>query len=85
MKFMQLLLAEDDLILANGLTAQLSRAGFVVQHAPNGPVAEYLLTNQNYDIAILDLGLPMIDGLSVRPTADPWSCYCRWRRNPSLR
>jgi len=65
MKFMQLLLAEDDLILANGLTAQLSRAGFVVQHAPNGPVAEYLLTNQNYDIAILDLGLPMIDGLSV--------------------
>jgi two-component system OmpR family response regulator len=65
MKFMQLLLAEDDLILANGLTAQLSRAGFVVQHAPNGPVAEYLLTNQDYDIAILDLGLPMVDGLSV--------------------
>jgi len=62
---MQLLLAEDDLILANGLTAQLARAGFAVQHAPNGPVAEYLLTTQSYDIAILDLGLPMVDGLSV--------------------
>lgn len=62
---MQLLLAEDDLILANALTTQLSRAGFAVQHAPNGPVAEYLLTHQDYDIAILDLGLPMVDGLSV--------------------
>jgi two-component system OmpR family response regulator len=62
---MQLLLAEDDTILADGLTAQLTRAGFTVEHAPNGPVAEYLLTRQHYDIAILDLGLPMVDGLSV--------------------
>jgi two-component system OmpR family response regulator len=62
---MQLLLAEDDPILANGLTAQLSSAGFTVEHAPNGPVAEYLLAKQNFDIAIIDLGLPMIDGLTV--------------------
>jgi two-component system OmpR family response regulator len=62
---MQLLLAEDDQILASGLSSLLTGAGFTVQHAPNGPVAEYLLTTQDYDIAILDLGLPMIDGLSV--------------------
>ncbi|GGY59287.1 response regulator [Pseudoduganella albidiflava] len=62
---MQLLLAEDDQILAAGLGAQLAQAGFAVQHAPNGPVAEYLLTSQPYDIAIIDLGLPMVDGLSV--------------------
>jgi len=62
---MQLLLAEDDPILANGLTAQLNAAGFTVEHAPNGPVAEYLLTRQNFDIAIIDLGLPMVDGLTV--------------------
>lgn len=62
---MQLLLAEDDPILANGLTAQLNNAGFTVEHAPNGPVAEYLLAKQNFDIAIIDLGLPMIDGLTV--------------------
>lgn len=62
---MQLLLAEDDPILANGLTAQLNGAGFTVEHAPNGPVAEYLLAKQNFDIAIIDLGLPMIDGLTV--------------------
>jgi len=62
---MQLLLAEDDPILANGLIAQLSGAGFTVEHASNGPVAEYLLAKQNFDIAIIDLGLPMIDGLTV--------------------
>lgn len=62
---MHLLLAEDDPILADGLTAQLHGAGFAVEHAPNGPVAEYLLGKQHFDIAILDLGLPMIDGLTV--------------------
>jgi two-component system OmpR family response regulator len=62
---MQLLLAEDDPILANGLTAQLHAAGFTVEHAPNGPVAEFLLTRQTFDIAIIDLGLPMVDGLTV--------------------
>lgn len=62
---MQLLLAEDDVILANGLSTQLTKAGFTVKHAPNGPVAEYLLGEQNFDILLLDLGLPMIDGLTV--------------------
>jgi two-component system OmpR family response regulator len=47
------------------LTAQLHAAGFTVEHAPNGPVAEFLLTRQTFDIAIIDLGLPMVDGLTV--------------------
>lgn len=62
---MNLLLAEDDAILADALSAQLRRAGFDVEHAPNGAVAEYLLMKQPFDIAILDLGLPMVDGLTV--------------------
>jgi two-component system OmpR family response regulator len=62
---MQLLLAEDDKFLAEGLSAQLVGAGFEVKHASNGPVAEYLLTSQHFDIAILDLGLPMVDGLTL--------------------
>lgn len=62
---MHLLLAEDDSILADALSAQLRGAGFTVDHAPNGPVAEYLLTKQPFDLAILDLGLPMMDGLTV--------------------
>ena len=40
---MNLLLAEDDAILADALTTQLQGAGFSVEHAPNGAVAEYLL------------------------------------------
>jgi len=61
----QLLLAEDDAILADALSAQLRRAGFEVEHAPNGAVADYLLLKQNFDLAIVDLGLPMVDGLTV--------------------
>jgi two-component system OmpR family response regulator len=60
-----LLLAEDDALLADALSAQLRRAGFEVEHAPNGAVADYLLLKQPFDVAILDLGLPMVDGLTV--------------------
>ncbi|MCH7342956.1 response regulator transcription factor [Pelomonas sp. CA6] len=62
---MHLLLAEDDALLADALSAQLRRAGFEVEHAPNGAVAEYLLGKQKFDVAILDLGLPLVDGLTV--------------------
>ncbi len=62
---MNLLLAEDDALLADALCAQLRRAGFEVEHAPNGAVAEYLLVKQGFDAAILDIGLPMLDGLTV--------------------
>jgi two-component system OmpR family response regulator len=62
---MRVLLAEDDAILADGLAAQLRRAGYEVEHADNGAVAEYLLLRQHFDLAILDLGLPMVDGLTV--------------------
>jgi len=62
---MKLLLAEDDPLLADALLQQLGKAGYAVQHAPNGAVAEYLLERQPFDIAVLDLGLPMVDGLTV--------------------
>jgi two-component system OmpR family response regulator len=62
---MNLLLAEDDAILADALSAQLRRAGFEVELATNGAVAEYLLLKQPFDAAILDLGLPLVDGLTV--------------------
>lgn len=62
---MKLLLAEDDALLADALVTQLQNAGFEVEHAPNGAVAEFLLSRTPLDIAVLDLGLPMLDGLSV--------------------
>jgi two-component system, OmpR family, response regulator len=65
MAFMKLLLAEDDALLADALSTQLKGAGFDVQHAPNGAVAEFLLERERHDVVVLDLGLPMLDGLSV--------------------
>lgn len=62
---MNLMLAEDDGILADALSSKLRGAGFEVEHAPNGAVAEYLLLRRPFDVAILDLGLPLIDGLTV--------------------
>lgn len=62
---MNVLLAEDDALLADALIEQLREAGFEVEHAPNGPVAEYLLLKQPFDLAILDVGLPMQDGITV--------------------
>ncbi|HEY2928076.1 response regulator transcription factor [Piscinibacter sp.] len=62
---MKLLLAEDDAILADALGSSLRKAGFEVEVAGNGAVAEYLLLKHSFDIAVLDLGLPLVDGLTV--------------------
>ena len=62
---MNVLLAEDDPVLADALQQQLLNASFKVEWAENGAVAEYLLRKQDFDVAILDLGLPLVDGLTV--------------------
>ena len=62
---MKLLLAEDDACLADALSANLRQAGFDVEVAENGAVAEYLLLKQGFDFGVIDLGLPLMDGLSV--------------------
>jgi two-component system OmpR family response regulator len=62
---MKLLLAEDDAILADALASSLRKAGFEPEVANNGAVAEYLLLKHNFDLAVLDIGLPLVDGLTV--------------------
>lgn len=62
---MKLLLAEDDTILADALATSLKASGFSVDVAGNGAVAEYLLLRHDFDIGVLDLGLPLVDGLTV--------------------
>jgi len=62
---MKLLLAEDDAILADALAGSLRKAGFEVEVAANGAVAEYLLMRHAFDLGVLDLGLPLVDGLTV--------------------
>jgi two-component system OmpR family response regulator len=62
---MRVLLAEDDDILADALAAQLSHAGFKTEVAGDGRSALSILLDQAFDLAILDIGLPVMDGLSV--------------------
>ena len=62
---MRAVLAEDDAILADALAANLRSAGFDVEIAPNGAVAEYLLGRPECELGIVDIGLPLVDGLTV--------------------
>jgi two-component system OmpR family response regulator len=62
---MRAVLAEDDALLADALSANLRGAGFEVDIAPNGAVAEYLLSRPECQLGIVDLGLPLVDGLTV--------------------
>lgn len=60
-----LLIVEDDELLRDGLCAQLLRAGHVVHSAVDGQQAQQLLESQRVDGVILDLGLPVVDGVQV--------------------
>ena len=62
---MRLLVVEDDKILAEGLLAALTQAGYAVDHAANGETANAFLQQTAYDLVLLDLGLPKLDGFEV--------------------
>ena len=62
---MRILLVEDDLPLAEALTTLLSRAGYAVDCVNDGASAESLAAAERFDLVILDLNLPEMDGLSV--------------------
>jgi two-component system OmpR family response regulator/two-component system response regulator QseB len=62
---MRILLAEDDAMLGDGLRAGLRQAGFQVDWVRDGLAAERELGSGVYAAAVLDLGLPLKDGLEV--------------------
>ncbi|HRO04396.1 MAG TPA: response regulator transcription factor [Terricaulis sp.] len=62
---MRVLVVEDDKNLREQLAAALGDAGYSVDTADNGEDGQFLGETEPYDLAILDLGLPKIDGLSV--------------------
>lgn len=62
---MKLLLAEDDIELADYLIRKLKASGYVVERADNGVDAEFLVQEEDFDGVILDLGLPQKPGLEV--------------------
>jgi len=62
---MRILLAEDDSLLGDGLRAGLRQLGFLVDWVRDGEAAERELRAQPYAAAVLDLGLPLKDGMEV--------------------
>jgi len=62
---MRVLIVEDDAALAGSLSQWLHHQGFTPEVASAGSVAVNALEREQFDLAILDLGLPDIDGLEV--------------------
>jgi two-component system OmpR family response regulator len=62
---MRILVVEDDPDLGRQLTEALTQAGYAVDHAPDGEEGHFLGETEPYDAAVLDLGLPKMDGVRV--------------------
>jgi DNA-binding response OmpR family regulator len=65
---MRILLAEDDSMLGDGLRAGLRQQGFLVDWVRDGLAAERELASGDFAAGVLDLGLPLKDGLDVLQT-----------------
>ncbi|WP_138467307.1 response regulator transcription factor [Poseidonocella sp. HB161398] len=62
---MRVLIAEDNATLSEGLGRKLRGAGYSVDAVGDGADAEAALAAQDYDLLLLDLGLPGIDGIEI--------------------
>ena len=62
---MRILIVEDESLLADRLATALGESGYAVDIARDGERADFLAGTEPYDAAILDLGLPGVDGLTL--------------------
>ncbi len=62
---MRILVVEDEPTLATQLAEALRQAGYTVDTAADGGTAHYMGEVETYDVVVLDLGLPVMDGLTV--------------------
>jgi two-component system response regulator QseB len=62
---MKLLLVEDDALLGDGVRAGLKQAGFAVDWVQDGLAAKVALDSEEYDLLVLDLGLPKLSGMDL--------------------
>ena len=72
---MRILLVEDDLALGEGIRTALKPEGYTVDWLQDGVSALHALTHESFELVILDLGLPRMDGLQLlkhlRAAANP--------------
>jgi len=61
----RVLLVEDDAMLADGLLRSLKQADYAVDWTADGEEAESILRVQEFDLVVLDLTLPNMDGLEI--------------------
>ena len=62
---MRLILVEDDEKIALFIRNGLREAGFAVDHVANGEDGLHMLSNEPYDLAVIDIMLPKLDGLTL--------------------
>lgn len=62
---MRILLVEDDVMLAEAVTRALTQSAHAVDNARTGEEADRALATSHYDLVLLDVGLPQIDGFEV--------------------
>src|SRR5690242_12311953 len=72
---MRILLVEDDEMLAGAVNRALTQSAHAVDTARTGLEADHALATNEYDLVLLDVGLPQIDGFEVLRRL-------RQRRNP---
>ncbi len=64
----KVLIAEDDVAMAEIVTHKLNSSGFSVRHASDGAIALKMFLEETPDIMLLDLMMPEMDGFSVLET-----------------
>jgi two-component system, OmpR family, response regulator len=62
---MRILLIEDDELVADAVVRGLSLSGFTVDHAGSAESGRAALRAEHFDLAVLDVGLPGVDGLTL--------------------
>ena len=62
---MRVLIVEDDEVIASTMSRGLKLHGYVVDHVPSAEAASAALLSEQFDLAIVDLGLPQEDGMTL--------------------
>ena len=62
---MRILIVEDESLLASRLATTCQERGYAVDVAADGERADFLVGTETYDAVVLDLGLPLVDGLTL--------------------